>query len=194
MVEHFSIQEDSQTVVSFNVEREMGLRFQAQCQARGTTPAEVLTEFIDFYLAATPDSSQVTSAEKRTTLIEDYIFKKIDDYLQDYLNEKIIAYVEHYLNLRFQNSEEQLISDQIENPNPMSDLSSVSSNLETTETSLELPQSNLKSAKELAKILGVSAPYITTLNRIGELAEWGWEDSGQRRGKTILYQPINPPH
>lgn len=193
MVEHFSIQEESQTVVSFNIEREMGLRFQAQCQARGTTPAEVLTEFIDFYLAATPDSSQVTSAENKTTLIEDYIFKKIDHYLQDHLNEKISAYVEHYLNLRFQNSEEKLISDETENPNPISDQSAVSSDSENTEDSLESPQFNLKSAKELAKILGVSAPYITTLNRIGELAEWGWEDSGQRRGKTILYQPIHPP-
>lgn len=193
MVEHFSIQEESQTVVSFHIEREMALRFQSQCQARGTTPTEVLTEFIDFYLAATPDSSQVTSADNRDALIEDYILKKIDNYLQAHFNEKIIAYVEHYLNLRFQNSEEKPISNETENPNPISDHSPVSFDSENRQNSIELPQCNLKSAKELAKLLGVSAPYITTLNRIGELAEWGWEDSGQRRGKTILYQPINPP-
>ncbi len=190
MVKHSSIQKETQAVVSFNIDREMGLRFQAQCQARGTTPTEVLTEFIDFYLAATPDSARRPPADNRIALLEDYIFKKIDDYLQYNLNEKIIAYVEHYLNLRFQNFGEQAIADETENPNLMSNQSPVSSDSENRETSLEPPQSNLKSAKELAKILGVSAPYITTLNRIGELAEWGWEDSGQRRGKTILYQPI----
>jgi hypothetical protein len=50
--------------------------------------------------------------------------------------------------------------------------------------------SHLKTAKELAKILDVSPPYIATLNRIGELQQRGWQDSGHRRGKTILYEPI----
>jgi hypothetical protein len=47
----------------------------------------------------------------------------------------------------------------------------------------------LKTAKELAKILDISTPYIATLNRIGELQQRGWQDSGHRRGKTILYEP-----
>lgn len=191
MVKHSNIQEESRTVVSFNVKREIGLRFQAECKARGTTPTEVLTEFIDFYLEATLTSSSTPSAENITSLIENYLFKKIDHYLQDQLNPKIIAYVEHYLNLRFQNSEEQQINNGTDHSEQMSNLYSVSSTSSgNLEPSAESPQSNLKSAKELAKILGVSAPYITTLNRIGELSAWGWEDSGQRRGKTILYQPI----
>lgn len=49
----------------------------------------------------------------------------------------------------------------------------------------------LKTAKELAEILRVSAPYIATLNRIGDLEKRGWQDSGQRRGKTVLYKPIH---
>ena len=48
----------------------------------------------------------------------------------------------------------------------------------------------LKTAKELALILGCSPSYITTLNRIGELVKRGWKDSGKRNGKRILYQPV----
>lgn len=191
MVEHSNIQKESRTVVSFNIKRELGLRFQAQCQAQGTTPTEVLTEFIGFYLEATPTSPTATPGENITSLIEEYILTKIEHYLQYQLNAKISGYVEHYLNLRFQNLAENPITPGIDNPVESSDLSLItlasSEELASSEDPVEL---NLKSAKELAKILGVSAPYITTLNRIGELSTWGWEDSGQRRGKTILYQPI----
>lgn len=48
----------------------------------------------------------------------------------------------------------------------------------------------LKTAKELALILGCSPSYITTLNRIGELVKRGWKDSGKRNGKRILYQRV----
>lgn len=191
MVEHSNIQEESRTVVSFNIKREMGLRFQARCQAQGTTPTEVLTEFIEFYLEATPTSPTATSAEKITSLIEEYILTKIDNYLQYQLNAKISAYVENYLNLRFENYQGNSIVTETDNREEGSDLSLINSAIsEELLLSEEPAKSNLKSAKELAKILGVSAPYITTLNRIGELSGWGWEDSGQRRGKTILYQPV----
>lgn len=50
--------------------------------------------------------------------------------------------------------------------------------------------SHLKTAKELSEILDISPPYIATLNRIGELQQRGWQDSGHRQGKTILYEPI----
>lgn len=59
-----------------------------------------------------------------------------------------------------------------------------------SQTTQEQNHSHLKTAKELAKILDVSPPYIATLNRIGELQQRGWQDSGHRRGKTILYEPI----
>ena len=102
--------------------------------------------------------------------------------MDQYLDSRILTFIEDYLQDRSQDS--------LEEP----DSSSTAVKASDSEESLNPKKANeilLKTAKELAEILGVSAPYITTLNRIGELKQWGWQDSGKRRGKTILYQPID---
>ncbi len=170
-----------ETLASFKVNSELWQRFQARCVERGTTAAEVLKNLIADYLKQTNDSSSISSNLSLDDLIESLIQEKVANYLDQYLDSRIVSFLEDYL--------QETSQDSLKEP----DSSSTEVKTSDVEESLHQEQESLllKTAKELATILGVSAPYITTLNRIGELQQWGWQDSGKRRGKTILYQPID---
>ncbi len=175
-----------QTLASFKVNPELWQRFQARCVEKGTTAAEVLKNLIADYLKQTNDSfSQTSSISPDLSLddlIEGLIQEKVANYLDQYLDSRIVSFLEDYL--------QDTSQDSLEEPD------SSSTEVKKSDFEPSVPQKKtheilLKTAKELSKILGVSAPYITTLNRIGELQQWGWQDSGKRHGKTILYQPID---
>ncbi|MGC9526501.1 MAG: hypothetical protein ACP5D7_13275 [Limnospira sp.] len=163
---------DDEIWVNVRVERKLWLQFQERCSAREIKPSELLVGLIETYLASPPSPSEYSS--------DRHIRKIIEDYLQQNLEPQVIQIVEHHLSPPPEERPTQFP------PSP--------------ELKAKIPKKarshpanpNLKSAKELAQILGVSPPYITTLNRLGELHKRGWEDSGKRRGKTILYQPISP--
>ncbi|MEB3281612.1 MAG: hypothetical protein VKK42_22095 [Lyngbya sp.] len=174
---------DEQTLASFKISQELWQRFQARCIEDQTTTAEVLSQLIADYLDEMGESS-VKSLDK---LINQIIRETVEQYLQQNLETQVLKTVENRLNELIENCiEHQLQSNRSQAPETPS----------PQETQPTPPQqknqpTTLKTAKELGDILGVSAPYITTLNRIGELQQRGWEDSGKRRGKTILYKPID---
>ncbi|MBE9143349.1 hypothetical protein IQ236_08935 [Planktothrix mougeotii LEGE 06226] len=165
-----------------SLERELWLSFQARCQERGKTITEVLSTLIHQYLEANSVQNSQSLLNLEGLIIQ-YVRVQIESHFEQYLKTQIIDLIESSINEYLQNDLEQAINPVIE----------PSSREEVKTTEFQPGETDLKTAKELGKILGVSAPYITTLNRIGELKQWGWEDSGQRRGKTILYRPINLP-
>ncbi|MFM6450637.1 MAG: plasmid partition protein ParG [Planktothrix sp.] len=182
MVEQFDNLPPNQAVIALNLDRELWLRFQTRCQEQGKTITEVLSSLIHQYLEENnPHNPQ--SLRDLEELIIQYLRGQIEFHFEQYFKTQIIDLIKHSINEYFQTDLEQPIHSVIES----------SSTEEAKTTGFEPVEAYLKTAKELGKILGVSAPYITTLNRIGELKQWGWEDSGQRRGKTILYRPINLP-
>ncbi|GGA35488.1 hypothetical protein [Okeania sp. KiyG1] len=71
-----------------------------------------------------------------------------------------------------------------------SSMTTVIEQKEMTKSLLNDDVQELKTARELGKVLGCSPAYITTLNRLGDLEQRGWKDSGKRQGKAILYQRI----
>lgn len=182
---------ENQVQVSFLLHQEIWHRFETKCLERGITTPEVLIGLVMNFVKPTENSSlsssKTASLKSLEALIDDYLREKIESYFEQYLKAKIIPLIEDYINLYFEENSEETVNSSLLEEQPDVEVSSSSNGQSLTHS---IP-SHFKTAKELAKILGVSAPYITTLNRIGELRQRGWEDSGQRRGKTILYQPIH---
>lgn len=181
MVEQSHNLSPNHAVVHLSLDREIWLRFQTRCQEQGTTATEALNQWINHYVEGEKSPQNNQSIPDLEKLIIHYLHTQIESHFEQYLKTQIIHLIEHSINEYFQNDLEQQVNPSI-----------VPSSTEELKPSEFQPvEVYLKTAKELGKILGVSAPYITTLNRIGELKQWGWEDSGKRRGKTILYRPIN---
>jgi hypothetical protein len=175
---------DEKTLASFEISHNLWQRFRARCIEHDMTTAEVLSQLIADYLDETGESSPGSLDE----LLTEKVQKTVQQYLEQNLDLQLLQNLENRL--------EQLIQQSIENHlnSNVSETSSSPPSVEPPQASPPQPKTNvpiLKTAKELGDILGVSAPYITTLNRIGELQQRGWEDSGKRRGKTILYKPID---
>ena len=197
--------------MNLDVDGKIWHAFQAKCTERGEIPSEQLEQLMKGYVEGF--SSSVESDLDR--LVSDYVKQKIDGFLEQNLEHRISKLFDHYLKLHLKTrvqaqlqtsiafSETDKVNlepphqSQTDDSNPLlshsspqpkihrvSDPSVTQSKTHREKTSL------LKTAKELAKILDISTPYIATLNRIGELEKRGWKDSGQRRGKSILYEPI----
>lgn len=182
MVEQFHNLPPNQVVIPLNLDRELWLCFQARCQEQGKTITEVLSTLIHQYLEENSSQNSQSLLDLEELIIQ-YIRGQIEFHFEQDFKTKIIDLIKQSINEYFPNDLKQPINSVIE----------PSSTEEAKTTGFEPVEAYLKTAKELGKILGVSAPYITTLNRIGELKRWGWEDSGQRRGKTILYRPLKLP-
>ena len=182
---------DEQTLASFGIGPELWQRFQARCVERETTTAEVLSELILEYVEERNADYRQTAAQNYPLNLDEIFAEKVRELVEDYLDQNIetrlLNNLEHRLNPLIQQAiEERFQSEPVETPTtPAGERPQPPPPAEKTDAD------TLKSAKELAEILGVSAPYITTLNRIGELQVRGWEDSGKRRGKTILYKPVD---
>ncbi len=174
---------DEKNLATFQISHELWQSFQARCTKQNTTTTEVLNQLIAGYLNETSQSSP-QSLDK---LLTEKVRETVQQYLEQNLDLKLLQNLEKHL--------DQLIQKKLENylnPNvSQTPASPFSPEPPLPPSEPKTPLKTLKTAKELGEILGVSAPYITTLNRIGELQERGWEDSGKRRGKTILYKPID---
>ncbi len=193
MVERSNKQEVNETTLaSFKISQELWQRFQARCIEQDSTTPKVLNQLIINYLEQTDKNPQYSPLN-----LEQILSQKMEEFVEDYLQQNL----EHYLSNQVENRLNQLIQQAFEHHLQFNISDSVKSESSAPTSPPEQPQPTqpqrkndiltLKTAKELGEILGVSAPYITTLNRIGELQERGWEDSGKRRGKTILYKPID---
>lgn len=182
---------DHEVSINLRVNPKLWEDFQQRCATYQMSPEQVLVGLIKIYL--TPLEHQVaiafsSASEGRMDLDVKQI---IEDYLQQNLEPQIRNILPDYIGSK--------PSDRPPAPPPSGSPASKLSN-KLSKPSLPSPpkpstkpiDSRLKTGKELAEILGVSAPYITTLNRLGELHKRGWKDSGQRRGKTILYEPVSP--
>lgn len=168
---------DHEISIHLRVNSRLWKDFQERCTAQKMLPDQVLVGLIKIYLTPLDHQVAIAVSSDSDTAKNPEIKKIIEDYLQQNLEPQILEILEHY-------------PDSKPNHHPSTNNPPTA---KTPKSETKTPNSTLKTGKELAKLLGVSPPYITTLNRIGELPKWGWQDSGQRRGKTILYEPISPP-
>ncbi|NEQ35400.1 MAG: hypothetical protein F6K40_03375 [Okeania sp. SIO3I5] len=190
--------------VNFQLARSKWESFQVKCKNNGASISEVLQFLIELYLAEEIDNYQtilsVSLATKVDAEIGKYIGNKLDRYIDKYIEKKLIQGIEKI------DDPQELVTTKNNNK-----LINVGNNSEivrekyqekkvlTKETidQKEVKKNQfsnegkeLKTARELAKLFGCSAAYITTLNRLGDLQKRGWRDSGKRQGKAILYQQI----
>ena len=198
MVERSNKQEVNETTLaSFKISQELWQRFQARCIEQDSTTPKVLNQLIINYLEQTDKNNTEKNSQLSPMNLEEILTQKLEEIVEDYLQKNL----EHYLSHQVENRLDQLIEKVFERHLKFNISDPVRSEPSAPTSPPEQPQPTrsprkndiltLKTAKELGEILGVSAPYITTLNRIGELQQRGWEDSGKRRGKTILYKPID---
>jgi len=171
---------DDEIWVNVKVNRKLWRQFQERCTAADAMPSEVLVTLIETHLAAPIRNGAIAPPAPSDDHGDRHIRKIVEDYLQQNLESRVVKIVKRHL-------------PPPPRPGPTQSFAPPDSPAQTPEKPRSHPpNSDLKSARELAQILGVSPPYITTLNRLGELHKRGWKDSGVRRGKTILYQPISP--
>lgn len=186
---------------------------QANWPDRDVSETEILNALIDYYLDGNSDrvfgTASMASSSRQTQTLENAGHRNLADFLSQYIDERVGKILEQnldsYLDRHLQRQVDTILHNKIschldETPQGKPDDRRFL-NLGKSQHKKERPisQSNgrsshnsteLKTAKELATILGCSPSYITTLNRIGELVNRGWQDSGKRQGKRILYQPI----
>lgn len=193
MVERSNEKEvNERTRASFEISRELWQRFQAKCVDRGSTTTQVLIELIVNYLEETDTNYFQISSQSPSQVIEQLLTEKVREFVEDYLRQNLESHLLNHLETRLERLIQQTIEHHLKSSvNQAPDPSPTPEQPPPTSPEEKSTVTTLKTAKELGEILGVSAPYITTLNRIGELQQRGWEDSGQRRGKTILYKPID---
>ena len=193
MVERSNKKEvNEQTQASFEISRELWQRFQAKCVDQGSTTTQVLIQLIVKYLEETDTNRLRISSQSLSQIIDRLLTEKVREFVENYLAQNLESHVLNHLEHRLERLIQQTIEHRLKSSvNEAPDPSPIPEQPPPTSPQEKSAVTTLKTAKELGEILGVSAPYITTLNRIGELQQRGWEDSGQRRGKTILYKPID---
>ncbi|MBE9039490.1 hypothetical protein IQ235_01605 [Oscillatoriales cyanobacterium LEGE 11467] len=199
--------------VCFQISYHKWQLLQANWSDRGITETEMLNALIDRYLDSNPERLPRTpttgSQPRRTQKLENAGDRDTTDPLHQYIDDRVGEILEQnldsYLDRHFQEQIETILRDEISrhmdetHQGKSDDLQLPNSSKSQLKKERSISQSHwrssrnsteLKTAKELAIILGCSPSYITTLNRIGELVKRGWKDSGKRQGKRILYQPV----
>lgn len=192
MIERSNVEEmNDQTLASFKISHDLWQHFRARCIERETTASKVLSQLIIDYLEEIDNPAQQKSSPSANQNIDQLITEKLRDLVENYL----VQNLEPYILRKVENRLTPLIQETVDkhlSSNIGVTSAPISSFEDIQATPLQKPKTTtLKTARELGEILGVSAPYITTLNRIGELQERGWEDSGERRGKSVLYKPVD---
>lgn len=195
---------DDKIQVNFKVNSEQWQRFKAKCQDRGTSAAAVLNEAIATYLKEETGSDRsdlpATSENTAEDSIDEYIRNKIDKYLEDFMATELREAMELYFNSHLEECLGKVLKSKLETGNKFKN-GKVDVDGDSSFSGKPKPRKEpkicqirnegdreLKTAKELAESLSCSTAYINTLNRLGELKQRGWKDSGKKLGKAILYQ------
>ncbi|NEP40026.1 MAG: hypothetical protein F6K25_31555 [Okeania sp. SIO2G4] len=200
----YSNDREDKVQINLKLTRGKWQRFQVKCNDNDTTAFEVLNLFIDLYLGEEIDSNQsILSLSLETKInveIGKYIGNKLDSYIDKYIEKKLIQEVKEIdenedivtatKNNRLQSIEKENLVFRDKYEYEQSSMTTVIEQKEMTKSLLNDDVEELKTARELGKVLGCSPAYITTLNRLGDLEQRGWKDSGKRQGKAILYQRI----
>lgn len=208
LVNMYSNYREDKVQINFKLARDKWQRFQVKCKDNDSTAFEVLNLFINLYLGEEIDDNQsilsLSLETKINVAIGKYIGNKLDGYIDKYIEKKLIQEVKEI------DDGEDLVTPKknnklhsIEKEDPVFrdryeyEKSSTTTVIEQKYEQKEITKSllnddvqELKTARELGKVLGCSPAYITTLNRLGDLEQRGWKDSGKRQGKAILYQRI----
>ncbi|NER08606.1 MAG: hypothetical protein F6K17_41805 [Okeania sp. SIO3C4] len=199
----YSNDREDKVRIDFKLARDKWQRFQVKCKENDSTAFEVLNLFINLYLGEEIDGDRgilsLSLETKINVAIGKYIGNKLDNYIDKYIEKKLIQEVKEI------DDAENLVTptnkklDSVEKANLLSrdrykyeqsSMTTVIDKKEMTKSRLNDDVQELKTARELGKVLGCSPAYITTLNRLGDLEQRGWKDSGKRQGKAILYQQI----
>ncbi|NEP07236.1 MAG: hypothetical protein F6K34_21955 [Okeania sp. SIO4D6] len=200
----YSNDREDKVQINLKLTRGKWQRFQVKCNDNDTTAFEVLNLFIDLYLGEEIDSNQsILSLSLETKInveIGKYIGNKLDSYIDKYIEKKLIQEVKEIdenedivtatKNNRLQSIEKENLVFRDKYEYEQSSMTTVIEQKEMTKSLLNDDVEELKTARELGKVLGCSPAYITTINRLGDLEQRGWKDSGKRQGKAILYQRI----
>lgn len=204
LVNMYSNDREDKVQISFKLSRDKWQRFQVKCQDNDATAFEVLNLFVDLYLGEEIDGDQtilsLSLETKINVAIGKYIGNKLDSYIDKYIEKKLIQEVKEIddaedlvtptkkNNLQNLEKVNLIVRDQYEYE--QSSMTTVIEKKEMPKSVFNDDVQELKTARELGKVLGCSPAYITTLNRLGDLEQRGWKDSGKRQGKAILYQQI----
>ena len=204
LVNMYSNDRENKVRIDFKLARDKWQRFQVKCKENDSTAFEVLSLFINLYLGEEIDENQsILSLGLETKInvaIGKYIGNKMESYIDKYIEKKLIQEIkkiddtEDLVTPKENNKlhsiekEELVFKDRYEYEK--SSTTTVIARKEMTKSLLNDDVQELKTARELGKLLGCSPAYITTLNRLGDLQQRGWKDSGKRQGKAILYQRV----
>ena len=202
-----NIDQEDKTQANFQLSRDKWQRFQSKCRDNGSSASEILNLLVNIYLEEEIINYQtlllLCSDTKISQIIGDYIQSKFDNYIDRYIEQKLVKGIEEIdsnlgeiitKNHRSLENEEYQNTEQIEKYDADYQQSSITQVIEEEDirnNNFTDNDKELKTARELAKILHCSPAYITTLNRLGDLKYRGWRDSGKRYGKAILYQRVN---
>ncbi|MDY6937082.1 MAG: hypothetical protein SWY16_05380 [Cyanobacteriota bacterium] len=201
-----STQNADRIQVCFQISHQKWQLLQANWSDREITESEIINALIDRYLDRSLENllptSPTTESDRVNYPLHEYIDERLESILEQTLEQTLEQNLDSYLSQHLPELLENTLRDEISRQvgekmtRKLSERSHQSRSPRQTQhpsTPSKVrsirPSSELKTAKELAVILGCSPSYITTLNRIGELVKRGWQDSGQRQGKRILYQP-----
>ncbi|NEP85688.1 MAG: hypothetical protein F6K18_01970 [Okeania sp. SIO2C2] len=200
----YSNDREDKVQINLKLTRGKWQRFQVKCKDNDATAFEVLNLFIDLYLGEEIDGNQsilsLSLETKINVAIGKYIGNKLDSYIDKYIEKKLIQEVKEIddaedlvtpkENKKLHSIEkvDLVFKDRYEYE--QSSMTTIIDQKEMTKSGLNNDVQELKTARELGKVLGCSPAYITTLNRLGDLEQRGWKDSGKRQGKAILYQQI----
>ncbi|NEQ77247.1 MAG: hypothetical protein F6K23_32100 [Okeania sp. SIO2C9] len=200
----YSNDREDKVRIDFKLARDKWQRFQVKCKENDSTAFEVLNLFINLYLGEEIDGERgilsLSLETKINVAIGKYIGNKLDSYIDKYIEKKLIQEVKEIDDAEYlvtPKKKKELHSIEKENlvfrdkyEYKQSSMTTVIEQKEMTKSLLNDDVEELKTARELGKVLGCSPAYITTLNRLGDLEQRGWKDSGKRQGKAILYQRI----
>ncbi|NET44026.1 hypothetical protein [Okeania sp. SIO2B3] len=200
----YSNDREDKVRIDFKLARDKWQRFQAKCKENDSTAFEVLNLFIDLYLGEEIDGDRgmlsLSLETKINVAIGKYIGNKLDSYIDKYIENKLIQEVKKIddaedlvtpkENHKLHSIEKEDLAFKDRYEYEQSSMTTVIEQKEMTKNLLNNGVEELKTARELGKVLGCSPAYITTLNRLGDLEQRGWKDSGKRQGKAILYQRI----
>lgn len=200
-----NIDRKDKTQANFQLSREKWQRFQSKCRDNGVLASEILNLLVDIYLGEDIDNYQILLLLSFETKINEVIDKcvrsKLDSHIDRYIEQKLVQEIQEIdsnlgevINQNFSGLENMEDYNTVQEENSDYQQSSMTALIEQQEISNNKftdRDKELKTARELAKILHCSPAYITTLNRLGDLKKRGWRDSGKRHGKAILYQRVN---
>ncbi|MDY7008842.1 MAG: hypothetical protein SWX82_34240 [Cyanobacteriota bacterium] len=199
----YSNDREDKVRIDLKLARDKWQRFQVKCKENDSTAFEVLNLFINLYLGEEIDGDRgilsLSLETKINVAIGKYIGNKLDSYIDKYIEKKLIQEVKEIddaenlvtpTNNKLESVEKTNLLARDSSEYEQSLMTTVIDRKETTKSLLNDDVKELKTARELGKVLGCSPAYITTLNRLGDLEQRGWKDSGKRQGKAILYQQI----